>query len=143
MTKEEKQRGLELQDYIDSVRDMTIKEIAIKYLKEHHLPKFLAGILVKFSYPLLLAKDYESAKLEKENAELKSRDCWKSCEYANSKAELIEQHIKDVQNLSTAKEIIKKLKALYFSPVVTKDDVKRQDEILENAEQFLNSEVEK
>ena len=44
-----------------------------------------------------------------ENAELKNRDCWKSCEYANPKAELIEQHTKDVQNLTKAKEIIKLL----------------------------------
>lgn len=46
------------------------------------------------------------------------------------------------EQLTTAKEIIKKLKMLYFSPVVTKDDVKRQDEILAEVEQFL-SEVEK
>lgn len=52
--------------------------------------------------------------LEKENAELKSRDCWKSCEYANPKAELIEQHIKDVQNLTKAKKIIKKLYSYVF-----------------------------
>ena len=48
-----------------------------------------------------------------------------------------------LKKLNEAKEIIKKLKALYFSPVVTKDDVKKQDEILTEAEQFLNSEVEK
>jgi cobalamin biosynthesis Mg chelatase CobN len=48
------------------------------------------------------------------------------------------------EQLSTAKEIIEKLKALYLSPVVTKDDVKRQDEILAEVEQFLkDSEVEK
>jgi hypothetical protein len=41
------------------------------------------------------------------------------------------------EHLTTAKVIIKKLKALYFSPVVTKDDVKRQDEILAEAEQFI------
>lgn len=46
-------------------------------------------------------------KLEKENAELKSRDCWKSCEYANPKAELIGQHIKDVQDLTKAKELLR------------------------------------
>ena len=71
MTKEEKQIGLELQSYIDSIRDMTIKEIAIKHLKKYHLPKFLAGLLVKFSYPLLLAKDYKLSELEKEIKELK------------------------------------------------------------------------
>ena len=49
------------------------------------------------------------AELEKENAELKNRDCWKSCEYANPKAELIGQHIKDVQNLTKAKELLERL----------------------------------
>ena len=39
--------------------------------------------------------------------------------------------------LTKAKEIIKKLRALYFNPVVTNDDVKQQDEILNEAEQFL------
>ena len=43
------------------------------------------------------------------------------------------------EQLTNAKEIIKKLKALYFSPVVTKDDLKRQDEILERANKFLSS----
>ena len=33
--------------------------------------------------------------------------------------------------------IIEDLKALYFSPVVTKNDLKRQDKILAEAEQFL------
>lgn len=36
--------------------------------------------------------------------------------------------------------IIEDLKALYFSPVVTKDDLKRQDKILSEAEQFLKGE---
>lgn len=54
----------------------------------------------QFNYPTI-------KELQKENAELKNRDCWKSCEYANPKAELIEQHLKDVQNLAKAKDIIK------------------------------------
>lgn len=78
MTKEEKQRGLELQGYIDSIRDMTIKEIAIDYLKKHNLPKLLASMLVKFSHPLLLAKDYELSELEEKLAnadyQLEGRD---------------------------------------------------------------------
>ena len=49
----------------------------------------------------------------KENAELKNRDCWKSCEYANPKAELIGQHIKDVQNLTKAKDLLKKWVELF------------------------------
>lgn len=51
----------------------------------------------------------EALRIKKENIKLKSRDCWKSCEYASPKAELIEQHIKDVQNLTRAKEIINEL----------------------------------
>ena len=76
MTREEKQRGLELQGYIDSIRDMTIKEIAIKHLKKYHLPKFLASLLVKFSTPLLLAKDYELTELkEKISVLLSCKNC--------------------------------------------------------------------
>ena len=56
----------------------------------------------QFNYPTI-------KELQKENAELKTRDCWKSCEYANPKSELIGQHIKDVQNLTKAKEIIREL----------------------------------
>jgi hypothetical protein len=54
------------------------------------------------------------------------------------------QNLNSSIQLTKATEIIKKLKALYLSPVVTKDDVKRQDEILAEAEQFLKDcEVEK
>lgn len=49
---------------------------------------------------------------------------------------------KTVDQLTKAKEIIKKLKALYLYPVVTKDDVKRQDEILAEAEQFIKDSKE-
>jgi predicted RNase H-like nuclease (RuvC/YqgF family) len=41
-----------------------------------------------------------------------------------------------------AKEIIKSLIALHYNPVVTKDDLKKQDKILEQAEQFIK-EIEK
>lgn len=49
------------------------------------------------------------AELEKENAELKSKNCWKTCEYAEPKSQWISQHIQDVAQLSKAKELIKKL----------------------------------
>lgn len=48
-------------------------------------------------------------ELEKENAELKSKNCWKTCEYAEPKSQWISQHIQDVEQLNKAKEIIKKL----------------------------------
>ena len=58
-----------------------------------------------------------------------------------TKEELEKDYYADRQ-LTKATEIIKKLKALYIQPVVTKGDVKRQDEILNEAEQFLK-EIEK
>ena len=72
----------------------------------------------------------------KENAELKGKNKWYSEQVCNKECAEV------WGELTTAKELIKKLKALYLYPVVTKDDVKRQDEILNEAEQFL-SEVEK
>lgn len=45
----------------------------------------------------------------KQNAELKSKNCWKTCEYAEPKSQWISQHIQDVAQLSKAKELIKKL----------------------------------
>ena len=80
------------------------------------------------------------AELEQENAELKSKDCWKSCEYASPKAELIEQHIKDVQNLTKAKEKISKLLEIIKRPY--QFNALRKIQLVNEAVQFL-SEVEK
>lgn len=127
MTKEEKQRGLKLQSYIDSIRDMTIKEIAIKYLKKNHLPKFLASILVRFSTPLLLAKDCENAEFEQENIKLKNRNC----ELADQKASL-------ERWLGEAKEIIKYLlKHTYGQNLNTQNDFDLYLGRIKDAEQFL------
>lgn len=88
-------------------------------------------------------------QLREENTKLKTDYEVLSCsvgDFGELQNKLEEEQRKNnglSDNLTTAKEIIKKLKALYFSPVVTKDDVKRQDEILNESEQFLNSEVEK
>lgn len=60
-------------------------------------------------------------------------------EYANPKAELIGQHIKDVQNLTKAKEIIKTF--LGFAEAFGYSS--SMDKFITEAEQFLNSEVEK
>jgi hypothetical protein len=76
------------------------------------------------------------ADLEKENAELK--EMYHETDEDNNKLR------ENIPLLAEAKEIIKKLQFLYLSPVVTKDDVKRQDEILAEVKQFLkDSEVEK
>ena len=81
-------------------------------------------------------------KLEKENAELKSRGCWKSCEYANPKSELIAQHIKEVQQLTNAKEIIKKFSEfanleVEYDPEHPQEHTDLWNELCKEAEQFL------
>lgn len=83
---------------------------------------------------------YKKEQLEKENAELKEKLKPENCLKSLAKSGLVKftcENGNEHEQLTKAKEIIKKLKALYFSPVVTKDDVKRQDEILAEAEQFL------
>ena len=107
----------------------------------------------------------QMANLNEENAELKAKIYGGGYEAVITKKDadiiLLEHSLKEQKELhksvcdqlththrnlgnqlTKAKELIKKLKALYLYPVVTKDDVKRQDEILAEAEQFL-SEVEK
>lgn len=41
------------------------------------------------------------------------------------------------KDLCESKEIIKKLLALHFSPIVTEDDLKKQDEIIKQAQDFI------
>lgn len=61
-------------EYIDSIKDMTLKEIAIKYCKEMHLPKFLfVRPLVDLSYHLLIGKDREINKLKRSLEEQEER----------------------------------------------------------------------
>ena len=85
-------------------------------------------------------KNRRIAELEQENTELKNRDCWKSCEYANPKAELIGQHIKDIQNLTKAKEIIR---TFLNMPMPNNEEVFADvGAFLTKAEQFLK-EIEK
>ena len=68
----------------------------------------------------------------KQNAELKSKNCRKTCEYAEPKSQWISQHIQDVEQLIKAKEIIKDL--LQCLP---KENIEGVYEITEEAEQFL------
>ena len=88
------------------------------------------------------------AKLEKENAELKSKNCWKTCEYAEPKSQWISQHIQDVVQLTKAKEIIKDYMTIVkgaHTTVCGVSDENRTINVLklnEEAEEFLNSEVE-
>ena len=82
------------------------------------------------------------AELEKENAELKSKNCWKTCEYAEPKSQWISQHIQDVEQLNKAKEIIKKLVHEFYY-LCELHNFATDYECLAEAEQFLNSEVKK
>ena len=49
----------------------------------------------------------------KQNAELKSKNCWKTCEYAEPKSQWISQHIQDVVQLAKAKELLTKWVELF------------------------------
>ena len=70
--------------------------------------------------------------LLRENAELKSKNCWKTCEYAEPKSQWISQHIQDVEQLAKAKEIIKEMLS-----ILPKENIEGIYEITEEAEQFL------
>ena len=72
----------------------------------------------------------------KQNAELKSKNCWKTCKYAEPKSQWISHHIQDIERLTKAKEIIKRLNDIVCGR--SGDDW----ELIEQAEQFI-SEVEK
>ena len=80
------------------------------------------------------------AELEKENAELKSTNCWKTCEYAEPKSQWINQHIQDVEQLAKAKELIKKLVHEFYY-LCELHNFATDYECLAEAKQFLNSEV--
>lgn len=94
----------------------------------------------------------KNEELEKENAELKGKLNIRSCQNCkhNNKSCPNDGSCKNYSKwkgyenpqLTKAKEIIKSLIALHYNPVVTKDDLKKQDKILEQAEQFLK-ELEK
>ena len=74
-------------------------------------------------------------ELEKENAQLKSKNCWKTCEYAEPKSQWISQHIQDVVQLTKAKELLTRfiMGSVYFNG--------KETDLVEEAEQFLNCEV--
>ena len=87
------------------------------------------------------------AELEKENAQLKSKNCWKTCEYAEPKSQWISQHIQDVVQLTKAKEIIKDYMTIAKGSHSTVCGVPEENRTIyvlqlnKEAEQFLNSEV--
>lgn len=70
----------------------------------------------------------------KQNAKLKSKNCWKTCEYAEPKSQWISQHIQDVEQLTEARELIEELSSSLS--VVGKCE-EEECELLNRAEQFL------
>jgi len=109
-----------------------INELGEKYEKQKEINKELVDENHKLAdcnarlLDQVGAATKQAIELEKKNAELKEQ-----LAETNLNGNIV------LRELTKAKEIIKKLKALYLYPVVTKDDVKRQDEILGEAEQFL------
>ena len=90
----------------------------------------------------------KASKRKDENAELKSKNCWKTCEYAEPKSQWISQHIQDVTQLTKAKEIIKDYMTIVKGAHTTVCGVPEENRTIyvlqlnEEAEEFLNSEVE-
>ena len=67
----------------------------------------------------------------KQNAELKSKNCWKTCEYAEPKSQWISQHIQDVEQLTKAKNLLTRfiMGSVYFNG--------KETDLVEEAERFL------
>lgn len=91
-----------------------------------------------------LAQKIEFIKeLKKENAQLKSKNCWKTCEYAEPKSQWISQHIQDVEQLTKAKEIIKDYMTIVKGSHTTVCGVPEENRTIyvlklnEEAEQFI------
>jgi hypothetical protein len=90
-------------------------------------------------------REKQIAELEKENAELKSRDCWKGCLYASGKSELIHEFLQQKYNLTKAKKIMNiAIEGIKHWGIVggTERPFEKQAELefnlfLEKAEQFL------
>ena len=72
-------------------------------------------------------------ELEQENLENESE----AREVNIRMTELTEKYVKEIEENNKAKEIIEKLLGLYFAPIVTQDDLKKQDEIIEMARKFV------
>ena len=69
----------------------------------------------------------------KQNAKLKSKNCWKTCEYAEPKSQWISQHIQDVEQLTKAKAILKEVLT-----ILPKENIEGIYEITEEVEHFIS-----
>ena len=133
---------------------MVITDEEINKKAEKHCNEVLCNAHEK-CYEFIKCRDWRSRRagffcgyeqalkdFEKENAELKNRDCWKSCEYANPKAELIGQHIKDVQNINKAKDLLLRFIDLKNKPCAVGHSINMllYENICADADQFLKEE---
>ena len=123
-----------------------IKGALLKCAEENeNRPTFTGNIVVS---SLCKSAVERIEELEKENAQLKSKNCWKTCEYAEPKSQWISQHIQDVVQLTKAKEIIKDYITIVKGAHTTVCGVSEENRTIyvlqlnEKAEEFLNSEVE-
>ena len=123
-----------------------IKGALLKCAEENENKFTLTGHIVVSSLCKSAVERIE--ELEKENAQLKSKNCWKTCEYAEPKSQWISQHIQDVVQLTKAKEIIKDYMTIVKGAHTTVCGVPEENRTIyvlqlnEEAEEFLNSEVE-
>lgn len=110
---------------------------------EHALEEFIKGIVAEETEKLQEQIEVKDIQIKELDAQ---RQYWKDSSFdwrhKFFKKRLVKRLVEKDKQLNNAKELIKKLLALYLSPVVTNDDVKRQDEILTETERFL-SEVAK
>ena len=85
-----------------------------------------------------LSDNLRVARKDRERLELEIgkglKEYLKDCPYTSLKFYADNKY---VEQLEQAKVIIKRLLSLYFYPVVTDKDLKRKDEIIEQAEQFI------
>ena len=126
---------------------MSFEELIKKYEPFMAVPMYPKALVIDFmekAYEAGLHADVHTdnsaviAELEKENAELKEKLKPENCLKLLAK----EGYIKFTSDqLTKAKEIIKNLLSAYTTYADSFDD--RDNEIVAEAEQFLNSEVEK
>lgn len=140
----------------EKAQELTIKNVTDGKSK-YYSWGYYKGCLAGLEY-----NKKQTADLEKENTELKEQISIKDIQIKELQKQKVywkessfdwrhkyfkkgstKRLVQKDKQLTKAKEIIKELKAWYTYPIVTKEDLKRQDEILAEVEQFLNSEVEK
>lgn len=122
MTEEEIEKKAEEYSYKDEIQDAFI---AGTKLMQEDINRLL---------DVINNQDVKIADLEKRNAQ----QCKTVERCVDTVHEVYEQYDKASEQLEQATKIIKKLLGLYFAPVVTNEDLKKQDEIIEQAEQFIN-----